>query len=374
MKKIGLATFFYDDNFGTCLQAYALQNIIEKMNYEVSLIRYHRDVMPVGGNNGKLKKIFQMSPRKTLWWLWNRKSIIAKKRKFTEFRDCYLKLSDGEDYYRNSDFHGLAEKYDALVCGSDMLWSNEFKEDWPFYYLSFADSHKTVSYAPSFGKNYLTHEEIISCATLIRNIGNLSCREEAGVKMIKDNFNLDATHVIDPTLLIDSKQWDTVINNQESLVDGKYTLVYLFNGTIKHGRKNVIEQAERMVDSKLVILSGAEGKFKKYEYPEASGPLEFVQLYRNSSFVITDTFHGMLFAIIFNKPFVVLDKSPFGISADRLTSTLETLGISNRYVKNDIILDDSFIRMDYSDVNERLSILRKRSLEYLSNSLQNACK
>ena len=371
MKTVGLATFFYDDNFGTCLQAYALQRVMEMFQYDVELIRYHRCTRANEGN--RWKKIINMSPS-MLWWRFiNRKSILAKKARFTDFRKRYLHLANDENYYRDSDFHKLKGKYDAYVCGSDMIWSSEFKDDWIFYYLSFEEKRKTISYAPSYGKNCLTDEETTICKPLISNIGHLSCREIAGVNMIKEKFSLEANHVIDPTLLMDCKDWDAVISCQDKLINNEYSLVYLFNGTTKHGRDKVINQLANINDKELVILSGAEGKFKKYEYKNAAGPLEFVRLYRDCSFVVTDTFHGMLFAIIFNKPFIVLDKSPFGVTADRLTSTLESLNLKERYVTNDIILNDSILNMDYIKVNKTISSLREYSINYLKESLNEVC-
>ena len=180
MKKVGLATFFYDDNFGTCLQAFALQHVMEQFGYDVSLIRYHRAEKTQGDRDGRWKRIFQLSPRKTLWWLINRKSILAKKTKFKEFRDRYLNLADDIDYYRNSGLKDVSKKYDALVCGSDMMWSSDFKADWAFYYLSFSEKRKNISYAPSYGRNHLTEQEIAQCIPYINNISHLSCREIGG--------------------------------------------------------------------------------------------------------------------------------------------------------------------------------------------------
>ena len=369
MKKVGLATFFYDDNFGTCLQAFALQHVMEQFGYDVSLIRYHRAEKTQGDRDGRWKRIFQLSPRKTLWWLINRKSILAKKTKFKEFRDRYLNLADDIDYYRNSGLKDVSKKYDALVCGSDMMWSSDFKADWAFYYLSFSEKRKNISYAPSYGRNHLTEQEIAQCIPYINNISHLSCRELGGVDLIRQHFGLKAEHVVDPTLLMNKEEWNEIVGEDSLLERDNYILTYLFNGTTRNGRDKIMEQATQLPGSELVILMGAEGKFQRYAYPEPTGPLEFIRLYRDAKFVITDTFHGMLFAIIFNKPFIVLDKSTFGISADRLVSTLKSLGIDNRYVKADIKLNDEILNMDYTDVNRILEKSQSKSISYLKSAL-----
>ena len=373
MKKIGLATFFFDDNYGTCLQAFGLQYTIEKLGYKVSLLRYHRGEESAEYKSNRWKKVFHISPIKLLWWLFNRKTIAQKKGAFLKYRLEKLHLAEDKDYYRNSDFSALASKYDALVCGSDMMWSSDFKHDWPFYYLTFGDKKRTISYAPSFGRNYLSKEEVLQCIPYINNIGYLSCREKGGVDLIKEKFNLEATHVVDPTLLLTAEEWNNTLNTDKKIIEGDYFLVYLFNGTTRHGRNKIIEQAEKITNDNVVVLSGAEGKFKKYQY-DGAGPSEFVRLYRDCKFVLTDTFHGMLFAIIFKKPFIVLDKSTFGISADRLVNTLHFLGISNRYVKTNVTLDDTLLKMNYENVDKILIEEREKSINYLKYSLDNATK
>ena len=175
--------------------------------------------------------------------------------------------------------------------------------------------------------------------------------------------------MVDPTLLMNKEEWNEIVGEDSLLERDNYILTYLFNGTTRNGRDKIMEQATQLPGSELVILMGAEGKFQRYAYPEPTGPLEFIRLYRDAKFVITDTFHGMLFAIIFNKPFIVLDKSTFGISADRIVSTLKSLGIDNRYVKADIKLNDEILNMDYTDVNRILEKSQSKSISYLKSAL-----
>lgn len=366
--KIGLVTF-YDDNFGTLLQAFALQHTIEKQGIIVPIIKYHRNPKNIA-TESNFSKILRYSPKIVLNHLLNRKAILLRKKAFDDFRQNYLHFDDSIDYYRDSDLSSLSQKYDVLVCGSDMMWSSEFRADWKYYMLGFMPKKKSIAYSPSFGKNSLTSDEAENARQYLNDINYLSCRESKGVELLNSLFGLKAHLTVDPTFLLSKNEWQSIINDNSRLIEGKYILTYSFLGTMKHGRQIVFDQLIK--NSNLVILSGAEGKFRKYEYKEYAGPIEFLKLYRDSSFVVTDTFHGMLFAIIFEKPFVVLDKSPFGVSADRLISTLRTLGLEDRYITNDTIIDDKLLHLDYTEVNKKLQQLKESSFSYLYNSLHDA--
>lgn len=368
MKRIGIATFF-DDNFGTCLQAFSLQQLINKMGYSSEIIRYYRQTRTLQSES-RWKKLFRYAPSKVLYYFANRALIEQKKAAFSAFRRDRMVFSE-DTYYRDSDLSNLSGHYDALVCGSDMIWSEDFSADWSYLYLSFADKNKSISYAPSFGKNSLTEDNVRVCRPYINGIGALSCREEAGVDLIKRVFGLEAEHVIDPTLLLTQDEWRKAIDNDDRMVNDRYCLVYCFLGT-QRGREKIFQQIEKREGLKLVFLSGADGHYSKYKYKGSVGPMEFVRMYRDAEFVVTDTFHGLLFALIFNKPFVVLAKEPFGVSADRQKSTLSTLGLQDRYISYDKIIDQRLLSLDYSIVNNQIEEMRKTSLGYLRQSLQQA--
>lgn len=363
--KIGLVTFF-DDNFGTCLQAYALFNTIQNLGYDVELIKYHRNNRTVA-TESRWKKIFRYNPKTVLNYFANRKRIEEVRSSFDNFRNNHFVFSS-KSYFRDSDLSELAKEYDLFICGSDMIWSEDFYDDWKYLYLAFAEKSRSLTYAPSFGKNKIKPEHINECQEYLNGIGCLSCREQAGVELLRNQFKLEATRVLDPTLLMSADDWNAIINNNDRLVQEKYNLAYCFLGTT-HGREKVFSQVAHINDKKFVILTGFDGVFKKYKYKQGCGPLEFVRLYRDSEFVVTDTFHGMLFAIIFRKPFVVLAKEPFGVSADRLKSTLSLLGLDDRYVNYDVNIED-YLTIDYSKADAIINENKQTSLSFLYNIIK----
>lgn len=371
MKKIGIVTI-WSNNYGSVLQAYALQTIIERLGYQAEIIQHYREPLQKE-SQGRFKQILHSSPSFLLEYAMNYKRNRMLHQGYTDFKSSKLNISK-ETYYQDSDFSELASQYDAIVVGSDMLWSNDFKDNWPFYYASFAPSEKIVTYAPSFGKNDLSKDEIEMCKPMIGRIAHLSYREEAGVSFIKEQFGLTAEHVIDPTLLLSGEEWSHLLGDMPRLVKDDYILTYVFRGSCQNGRKQLFNQLNSRKDKKLLFINGQEGKFKNNIYKGYFSPVEYVNLFRDADFTVTDTFHGLMFSLIFNKPFIVLDKSSFGVSSDRQQSTLKTYGLEDRFVRPDIVVNDEMMLLDYTDIEHKISVNREKSINYLEKSLEDATK
>ena len=365
MKKIGLCTF-YDDNFGTCLQSYALEQILFKCSDDVEIIRYIRDK---NEKSSLLKRVTSKTPRQLYNALRLRKRGTLWKKAFNDFRNEKMFFSK-EVYDKESDISMLADKYDVLVCGSDMLWSEEFYDDWKFYFLGFAPKKKSIACAPSFGKNEIFEEHKTLCGELINDIGYLSCREEAGVQMIFDKFGLKCPQVLDPTFLFSREEWNQNLSPNR-LVQPKYILTYLFGGI--HGdRKKNIEKLAKKTGYKIVHIPMTIDEFNRDAYREKMGPLEFVTLFRDAEYIFTDTFHGTIFSIIFGKQFWVLDrtdKSKWAKYSDRMTSTLKMFGLSNRYICNQKDIDVDEV-IEFDNVNKIIDEKRKDSMNYLVSALK----
>lgn len=369
MKKIGIVTI-WSNNYGSVLQAFALQTVIERLGYEAEIIQHYREPFQKE-SQGRFKQILHSSPFFLLKYALNYKRNRMLHQGFTDFKSSKLNISK-DAYYQDSDYSSLSSRYDAIVVGSDMLWSYDFKNNWPFYYATFAPSNKIVTYAPSFGKNDLSEEEIEMCKPMISRIAHLSCREEAGISFIKDKFGLNAEHVIDPTLLLSGEEWSHLLGDLPRLVNNNYILTYVFKGSCQNGRKELFDQLNLRNDKQLIFINGQEGKFKRNFYQGYFSPVEYVTLFRDADFTVTDTFHGLMFSLIFNKPFIVLDKSSFGVSSDRQQSTLRTYGLEDRFVKPDIIVNDELMKLDYKDIEQKIRANREKSIKYLRRALEDA--
>lgn len=371
-KKCGMVTL-YDDNYGTCLQAYALYVKIKEFGYEPTIIRYSRGEKQgnnVSGAKKKISRLMEISPKVLINYFFSYNMIRDRKTGFARFRDQFLTFTQTTNY-RNDLDDSLAGAFDGYVCGSDMIWSEEFVEDWNYFFMQFVPKEKRISYAPSFGKNEISEQNHSLCDRLLREMKYLSCREEAGVAMIKREFGLEARQVLDPTLLMTKEEWDSIVKEKDRWIEEKYTLTYVFGG-MGGTRLKIFEQIKEKRWGIHKVIPMNRSQYNRNAVKGVLGPIEFLRLYRNAEFIITDTFHGMIFALIYEKPFVVLereDKGHWAKYSDRMTSTLKMLGLEERYINHNSNIPDSFKQIDYNKVGSILQQKREESLEYLKSSL-----
>lgn len=370
-KKCGMVTL-YDDNYGTCLQAYALYSKLISLGVNPEIIKYNRCVRNASSQHkGLMARLKHMGLAGVIDYLKSYSFIKDRKFGFELFRKKYLTFTE-ETSYRDSLSIETIQRYDVFVCGSDMIWSEEFIDDWQFFYLDFVPSEKTISYAPSFGKNEISEDARSKCKEYLSRIRFRSCREEAGVEMIRQYFGMEFKQVVDPTILLDSSEWNELIGTKERLIEEKYTLTYVFGG-LDGKRSNTFRQVQNLNLGKHRVIAMNRKQYNEKAFKGIIGPIEFLRLYRDSEFIITDTFHGLIFALIFQKPFIVLKREDAGHWAkysDRMTSTLDMLGLRDRYVDSSTAIQRSICELDYSEINKILKRKREESLEYLGSSIR----
>ena len=213
MIKIGIITFHCAYNYGAVLQTFALQSKLEMLGQEVEIINFrpniiidgYKESVISGGKRAKLYKIIKNKQFKQA-------QSIRKKRyeSFDLFVSEFLNLSC-KTYLTTDELENEILNYNIYICGSDQIWNTELNGNENAYYLSFAKSDlKKISYAPSFGVEKIPKEEFQKVRVLLSEFTALSAREEQGVKILKEHLQLDATHVLDPTLLITAEQWKSL--------------------------------------------------------------------------------------------------------------------------------------------------------------------
>lgn len=361
--KIGILTLPLKYNYGGILQAYALQTILERMGHKVSVITItQQKEMPSHA-------ILRYAKRVLLKILHHGRGDVFVEKKHNEefpvltantwrFVKKYIHLNTVNSYSCVSP-----SEYDCIVVGSDQVWRSGYTQNDRDFFLEFAKDWpiKRVVYAASFGLNKwtLSEKDTPICRKLAQLFDAISVREEDGVKLCKDNLGIDAVHVLDPTLLLDVKDYELIINkfyNED--VFTTYTL-------------DENNEKLRIIDDIITSKKIPQNKiFTKEHYKvQPLTPIEeWLNSFRKSKFIFTDSFHGAVFSIIFNKQFIVYQNAQRGTS--RMNSLLKDCGLENRLVtswddykrvKNDVI--------DYNIVNQKLSILKDVSIKYLKNAL-----
>lgn len=371
--KVGVFTFHKYYNYGTALQAYALQTYIEK-NYDcdAELIDY----MPKNEFVGKkllvtrLKRLGTYIKNFGKYYVLrkNRGNQEIKKREFDKFFELHMVTSS----WKVNSAESLAEhsgEYDAVMVGSDQTWNPFVSKDGIFLLDWLKDRGVSkIAYAPSIGVSRIPDEWHERYKAALSEFDALSCRERGGAGFLSELLGKDVEFVIDPTLLLTPDDWEEISTPEE--VDGPYLLTY-FLGDNKAHRK-AVEKIAKEKNLKIVALpvSYLEMKNKGID-KRYVGPGGFITLIKNASFVCTDSFHGTMFSINFGKDFVSFTKrNDADINSDnnRLYDALGVFGLQDRlWQGKDHPINH---QADNKEVGNRLDVFRAISVRYVSNALQ----
>jgi hypothetical protein len=377
-KNVGIVTFHESENYGTVLQAFALQESIKALGYNSEIINYQRDseliVKKVNFIERVIRGIVAYKGFKVVYLPRIKKYSRNKTDKFHVFRKQRLNYS--LDNYKNyDDFKKTKDYYCCYVCGSDMIWSSDRSKDVSVYFLNFAIEDKRISYAPSFGSNKISEENEQIYTEYLKKMRFISCREKSGVDLIKKLTNRDAKLVIDPTLLVSKKKWIEIFSIDSYKSQAPYVLCYLFEGMTKDLKSNVEFIKQKLnLEVRFIPMSANDFIADSKSSSRGVGPVEFVQLFKNAEFVLTNSYHGLIFSLIFNIPFYVIKRNKKGHWAqfeDRLESLLVKLNFSDRLIESTKTLKENELSMDFKDANDLLEDMRQYSLNYLETSIKN---
>jgi len=373
--RIGLVTY-YGHNYGACLQAFALQNTLEKMGHSVIALNYTRkDELTLSfalkRRLSALKNPIKYITNKILYEK-HKKHFTARSSAFEQFIEKYINKSKVK--YDSLEEMKKIDEFDIYVCGSDQLWNPVFRgnKNNPVYFIDFApEGKKRIAYAPSIGVNSIPDECKKEMSILLRKMDHISVRERLGATIIKDLINKDVNVVLDPTLLISPDEWNSVAVDPE--YKDPYILTYLF-GDLDY-IKDFIQHIKKITGLEIISLpynprEMSGGNIKAFE----AGPSEFVGLIKNAKIVITDSFHATVFSIIFKKPFYSLTRQKAGDPASmnsRIFDILERLKLSSRLIVpgSEFPSGDVF-QIDYSETDIEYSKEYSSSINYLKSSTQ----
>lgn len=358
--KIGILTHPLRLNCGGIMQNYALSTVLRRMGHEVLTIDRHLD------KNG----LYVMAS----WFSRLFRRYIMRKNVSTKFnmmhtRKSYLKSALYEDFINanipRTSYVSCDEKlnvvndwgFDAIVVGSDQVWLRMYI---PGTFLSFLknDDVLKVAYAASFGKDKLdyTEDELKECSALAKKFNAISVREKSAVTICKEKLGVESVHVLDPTLLLTKEDYNQLCNKipvtQEPIL-----FVYILD--ITPWKQELISKIAEEKQLKVVDFMRSEDKSIE----------KWLSLFRDSSFVLTDSFHGTAFSIIYNKQFLTIDNSTRGNT--RFTSLFDDLDLNSRLIHDNSNIDKCAYgeEIQYDVVNETLKKRINESKEFLNQSL-----
>ncbi len=332
--KIGIVTLQGLNNYGNRLQNYALQKFLQE--------EYNCDVVSLISKHDSLE---------------NKKKIKSERKlNFKNFNNENINI---QIFNSSKELFEIGKTLDLAVIGSDQIWCPWVAKSANYVFAKFVDKEKRMSYAPSFGGSKPPFFKRISFTKGIKEINFLSAREKSGQRIIKKLTNRDAEVVIDPTMLLDKEEWDNFAKPVDK--KKKYLLTY-FLGRVKKHENKILEIAQKY-NYEIIRLND-----KKYKELYSIDPQTFLGYIKNADFVCTDSFHGAVFSILFEKPFVVFDRDDLHANqGTRLKTLLKTFKLEDRYIKT---LTNDLLKIDFSLVSEKLEEEKQKSVKFLDKALR----
>lgn len=357
--KIGIYTITEGENYGNRLQNYAMQCILESKNNDVRTLR----VLHKGNDfSGKIKLFIKKT--------FNIKYSFRDKRKvsFDKFNKKYIKF-ESENITDNGAFRKL-NSYDCFVAGSDQIWNPNFDITTGASFLQFAKGKRKVSISASFGVDSIedkTKRDV--CKKYLNDFNAISVREKAGAKIVKELINVDVPVLIDPTLMLGKEQWKQIAEKPKMIDDKKYILCYLLGNFEDDVIKKIKMYCEEN-QCKLIFLDNDYAYMQHGTDDEfAVSPSEFIWLIEHCEKVITDSFHAIIFSMIFQKRLIAIPRdTSLGNMNNRLTDLAEEFRI-----KNLISYDYDFsneAEMDFDLIESVLTAKKKQFINFLDKNLK----
>lgn len=366
MKKIGVVTIYGNNNMGNKLQAYATMRLYRSLGYDVTIINHiERELC--------FKLTITMWIKMTVITALSRLCPIlhpqsSRKRLFTDFTADYLIPAETVSMRRVPA--NLKERYDFFSVGSDQVWHNWSRtpEELDFFFLRFADKRQRLCLSPSFGLERVPESETKAYRDGLNGFPRLSCREASGVELIRALTGRDAALLPDPTMALPAEEWACLERKPSYSVPERYVLSYML-GEIHPETMDAVSRYASSLHMDVININD-DGSKNKPKYYAATGPREFLYLIRHASLVCTNSFHGMVFSILFRRHFVCFEREDVSLTGNmgnRAVTLLDKFHLGSR--RYGILSNEDLLSTDYAGAEETLSLERERILDYLREAL-----
>ncbi|MBM7037694.1 polysaccharide pyruvyl transferase family protein [Vibrio ulleungensis] len=374
MKKIGILTLPLWNNYGGILQCFALNSKLKSLGYETLVIDYQKkpqskvDKINITLKNFTKRTLFKNKKMNLSQTDEFRAYVSSKTRNFVENELNPLSVKICKLY----DLRALNKTLDGVIVGSDQVWRPDYAPDWKAYFLDFLEPSKIrVSYAASFGKENVnfTDEQLQISRRELSKFNAISVREKSGVNIVKNEFGFNSDWVLDPTFLLESSEYRELLEKyREPKSKGNLFTYILDHNSGSTSMINKVSEALNLipfeVNSRVPKVDYVN--IDSHVYPNVT---KWLKAFDDAEFVIADSFHGCVFSIIFNKPFIAIGNKQRGLT--RFNSLLETFNLESRLVLNSEDINENLInyKFDWDAIN-RIKLKKKDdSLRFLKEAL-----
>lgn len=384
-KKVGLVTCYFKHNYGSMLQAYATQKILDNNNIPNETIYIENNVdFKKGKRKYYLGQIFNYTFIKSKLGMIKLKfdkkvnrqlgnNIAIRDKKYEEFKKNFHLTKAHNTYDELCEI--CQKKYDSVLVGSDQLWLpvNVVAD---YYTLNWVPENiNKISYATSFGISTIPDKYKDLYGKFLNRIDYISVRENQGELLVKELSSKNATLVCDPTMLLTKKEWQEV-SISKPIVKEKYILCYYLGKSIEY--RKFAERLKEKTGYKIVSLNHCD-EYVKYSdtfadiKPYDIGPAEWLNLIENAEFICTDSFHGTVFSLLFNKKFFTFRRYKEGSKVStnsRINSLLNLVHLNDRLLTGNENVDEVINKkIDYVEVDKIISQFRNESKQFLINAI-----
>lgn len=374
MRKIGIFTINDYNNYGNRLQNYATQEVLKSLGFSVETVINSTQYNTRENSINKIEKLKELTIKdffskslSKVWYKVNKENIHYKKaqriKSFKNFTSSYISETD-YSIAENNIPENLSNKYDYFVTGSDQVWNPVFRYGSSVDFLTFAPKNKRIAYSPSFGIAEIPSNYIDDYKVWLSEMHRLSVRENAGAKIIKDLTGRNATVLLDPTLMLTKEKWLSISKKASNKTEKEYLLTYFLGDIPKKIKRRISNIA---ADNNLQIINLADPKdVNTY----ITGPSEFIDYIHSASVFCTDSFHGVVFSVLMDTPFIIFDrKGNLPSMNSRIDTLLTTLKLQSRLAQN-VETNKQIFEADYSHVASILKDERKKAIDYLKEAMQ----
>ncbi|WP_158232500.1 polysaccharide pyruvyl transferase family protein [Sporosarcina sp. P13] len=378
MKKVAIITLNGYFNYGNRLQNFALQEIIKQQGYDVETILHHEAPL-ITNENKMIRNIKRICRLKNI----NLKElkmkvsnkVSAKKRNFAvqsripEFKDFTQKyIKETTEIISSDDIpEGLESKYDYFVVGSDQVWNPNYQSHEKILpaieYLTFAPKEKRLSYAASFGINKIPSNYIPRVKNGLNGMKSILVREQVGAEIVQELTGRKAHLVLDPTMLLTRERWLSIAEPNKNKPAKEFILTY-FLGEMSSKTTDLINSISKKYNFEIIHLEN----YKDIDQYKAN-PSNFIDYINSASIFLTDSFHGVVFSIVLETPFIVFKRKEIGPSMySRIETLLRTFNLESRQLELIREKPSEIMSLDFSEIREILVEERNKSLLLLKQS------
>lgn len=354
--KIGIATFYRECHPGGVLQAYALSRALAGLGHEPFFIAYDRPVDSSGmrGLRGRLAGLLDQRARTI--------------RGFAAFRSAFLDET-ARVYRSHEELRADPPMAEAYLCGSDQIWNPSLlagKQFDPAYFLQFGDpTIRRISYAASLGGHRPSPAELRGLQNYLGGFRSISVREPSARAILAPSLGREVALTVDPTLLLDD--YAELVGRETG--GGDYVLLYALNQT--SGMEALVRAVSRRLDVRILVAGGPVLPWRRIgKRVEFRSPMEWLRLIHGAAAVVTDSYHGVVFSLLFRRPVRFFHLTGALESRnERIEHLCEILGVGDAVLGKSVDGGEA-VGVDWEDLARRLGVLRTQSRSFLNRALE----